>query len=123
MTFVEKIEWLDKENKEASVTISDGDFSLICYVSSCDLIKNEKFNEKIYCLDVEYIYLINDDTYEVERPDYSCYGYILKGKLADIDNKIMLIGNIKIDLSTTHIPGDIFEDQFIEIKVPRLDIY
>jgi hypothetical protein len=123
MPIIKKIIWIDKDIAEASVIISDTEFSLMCYASTCTLTENKNFEDYLYCLDVSYIYAVDSNIYEIKKTDETYYGYILKGKLVNKTNKIMLIGELRIDLSNADLPNDIMEGQFIEVKVNRIDIY
>lgn len=121
MTKIEKIEWIDEDIKEADVTISDGTYSVICFACPFILHENDLFQDRISCLDVEYVLKAFESNPIVEKRD-DAYSYFLRGKLIDRENKIIKIGEIEIDISDADVPGDIREGDIIEFIVSRLDI-
>lgn len=120
--FVKSIDWIDEENIEADVEISDGKYFIICFACPFNYQEGDVYKDTIHCLDIEYVYTSQENSYYVERIRKS-YNYILKGKVVDLSNKIMKVGEIKIDVSNTSFPNDIYQDQFIEVKITRMDLY
>ncbi len=120
MVVVKKIEWIDEAEKEADVTISDGNYSVKCFSSPFMLQENENFMDKIQCLDIENIFKSFETDPMIVKKD-GFYEYFLRGKLED--DKVFRIGELKIDISDAYIPGDIYVGDIIEFSVSRLDIY
>lgn len=120
--YIQDIKWIDEEIKEAEVRISDGKYSVICFSQPFNGKVNQIYTENIICYDSEYLYAIDTEDYYVERIDYS-FQYILKGKIINLNEKLLLVGELNIDLSNVCIPGDIKEGNFIEVKVTRLDLF
>ncbi|MBA4538854.1 hypothetical protein H1Z61_17580 [Bacillus aquiflavi] len=122
MPIIKKINWIDEHAKEADVIISDGEFSLKCFSCPFELKEGQEFEDYIYCLDIQYVYVVESNKYVINQIDEG-YEHILQGKLIDIENKILRIGKLQIDISNGYIPKDILKNQFIEVKVSRLDLY
>ena len=118
---VTSIEWIDKSIKEAEVTVSDGKFSVICFSHPFNKTVNSTLSEPIYCLDIEGLMITDNEIFSANRTDV--YGYSICGKLIDKDNKIVLLGDIRLCLDNAHIPGDILSGSFVEFSVSRLSIY
>jgi len=120
--FISSIQWIDEENQEAEVFVSDGYFNLKCF--SHPFSKNVKDNltEPIYCLDVENVVIAYEQVPYVKKSD-TIFGYFICGKFIDKKNKLILLGSIKLCLECAYIPNDIPEGVFVEFTVSRLSIY
>jgi hypothetical protein len=119
MVKIIKVEWIDKEEREADVTISDGTFSVVCYSCPFKLQEGEIFENRLYCLDVENILKTSEPEVIINGSDF--YEYSVRGKLGD--NRVVSIGELQVDVSDADIPGDICSGDMIEFSINRLDIY
>jgi len=122
MVIIKKVNWIDKGIKEAELLITDGKYSLTCFSNPFRLSEVNEYSGNIHILEADYVYKIKPNNYESFRIG-SSYEHILKGKFVDLKSKLFQVGKIKIDISDICIPGDICENDFLEIKATRLDLY
>jgi hypothetical protein len=122
MVIVEKINWIDKEEREADVTITDGIYSVLCF--SCSFNKDEKdiFDNMIYCFEAHDIAKSFESNPAIIKKS-GFYEYMLTGELKSKEDKIVKIGELQIGISDANIPNDINKGDYIEFQVERLDLY
>ena len=116
--FIKKIIDYDIEAQEADLLISDNRFELICYAHPFERKENKSFKLIAFC-DNAFIRAMNE-SFLVEKNLNEFYGYKLQGKLINLKEKLVAIGDIIIELSND-LPGDIEEDEFMEFTVTRID--
>ncbi|MDR2976082.1 MAG: hypothetical protein LBV19_02050 [Streptococcaceae bacterium] len=112
------INWADDGQQEADITLSDGRFSITCFFST-SMSEQAIFTDKIYSLDARNIVRTEEKEALVQKLE-GFYAYFLRGKLKE---KAVIIGELKIELSTADIPKDIQDGEMVELTVSRLDIY
>ena len=119
--YIKKIHWIDKQIKEAEVTVSDGMYTIVCFSCFCEYKIGETLNNKINVLDINDIVLLESKEYKitlVKKP----FDYKVKGMLSR-DRSTLIIGGLIIDIDPEEIPKDISGESFIEARVDRFDIY
>ncbi|WP_251862608.1 hypothetical protein [Clostridium sp. Marseille-Q2269] len=122
MIKITKINWLSKEALEAEVTVNDGKFELICFSHPFKYDLNDFIKTALYCYDISNVMRVEKCEFKVEKL-YESFAYNLTGKLANKEDGIVEIGNIKIEVQNTDLPGDIEEDDYISFNCKRIDIY
>lgn len=120
MVLVKKVKWINKDIQMADVILSDGVNYIECFCSNCNILEGHIFSDIIYGIFVENIIISYKMEYVI---DIKNGGYRISGKLVDIKNSILQVGEFKIDLSDGHIPKDIKQNDWIEADVLRIDIY
>ncbi|MDR1159579.1 MAG: hypothetical protein LBK69_03035 [Syntrophomonadaceae bacterium] len=120
--FVKSIDWIDEEAQEAEVIVSDGSVSILCFSHPFKKNVNDILAEPIHCLDAENVAVSEEQVAYANRSN-TTFGYSICGKLADKENKIALLGNIKLCLEDAYIPDSIPEGSFIAFDVSRFDLY
>lgn len=121
MVIVEKINWIDKEEREADVTITDGIYSVLCFSHPCNQNEKDIFNNLIYCFDAyDIVKSFECNPAIIKKSGF--YEYMLSGELKSKEDKIVKIGELQIDISDGDIPKDINEGDYIEFQVMRLDV-
>ncbi|ECB9706056.1 hypothetical protein FL866_13735 [Listeria monocytogenes] len=121
MIKVKSIHWLDEDAREADVVLTDGEYNVVCFSYPCELTLNGVYNELIYSFDPFDIFKLNQAEYSMEKPNDNQELSILKGKLIDATDSIIQIGEFRIDISEGDIAQDIYEGDFVELKVHRID--
>lgn len=121
MIWIEKVNWLDKDNGEAYIYLTDGIYRVVCFSSSFYEDVELKFNGTIYSYEAENVYKKFDEKCEIRNNDDGIYH--LEGKMVDRENKIVRIGEFLISLSDSQIDKDILLNDYIEFETSRLDIY
>jgi hypothetical protein len=119
--FIKFIEWLDEENREAEVMVTDGVFDVLCFSHPFNKTLNDVLTEPLYCLDANQIVISNEQVAFANKGSIS-YGYSICGKLIDKKKQLILLGKIMMCLDSSDIPKDICEGDFIEFSVLRLDL-
>ncbi|MBM7541153.1 hypothetical protein [Amphibacillus cookii] len=120
MIIVKKVNSIDEDSGEADITLSDSVYSIECFCSDCNLSEGDTFLDILYGFDVRNIVKSFNEECVIDRKNDS---YHIQGKLVDSENKIMEIGELKIDLSDGNIPKDIKQNEYIEVDISRIDIY
>lgn len=121
MVIVDKINWINKEEREADVTISDGTYSVLCFSCPFNQKENDIFDNLIYCFEVKGIAKSFESNPSIIKKN-GFYEYMLRGRL-EKKEKIVNIGELQIDISEANIPNDIHDGDYIEFEVGRLDLY
>ncbi|MGX7047950.1 hypothetical protein RU86_GL000624 [Lactococcus piscium] len=120
MIVVKKVSWLDEDSGEAEVLLSDDFYAIECFCSDCDLSEGERFTDIIYGFNIRNIVRSSNEDYAIESEKDT---YHINGKLVDKGSKILQIGAFKIDISDGAIPKDIMVNEYVEVDIPRIDIY
>ncbi|AOY76022.1 hypothetical protein [Clostridium formicaceticum] len=120
--FIKSVNWIDEESQEAEVVVSDNSFELLCFSHPFRNKLGEELIEPIYCFDVSNVVLAFEQI-PYAKKNKNSYGYSIRGLFINKDDKIVLIGNIKLCLEDGKIPSDISEGEYIEFDVSRLDVY
>ena len=117
---ISKIISFNREDSEAELCISDGDYSVICYAYP---IKTIAVNQKISVIDG----FLCTELVKSFKPNYGInklsqyYAYILTAKVISKKSSIVQVGNLKTHLDT-EIPNDILEGDYVSFRVQRLDL-
>ena len=118
--WIKSIDWVDESAKEADVIVTDGNNSIICFSCPCNYCNGDTINEPLECLDVENI-ILADGSYNIERKRN--YEHIVCGKMKDITNGIVEIGEIILHINNEKIPKDINNNDMIKFCISRVDLY
>lgn len=121
MIWIEKVNWLDKDNGEAYIYLTDGIYIVVCFSSSFYEDVELEFNGTIYSYEAENMYKKFDEKCEIRKKDDGIYH--LEGKMVDRENKIVRIGEFLISLSDSQIDKDILLNDYLEFETSRLDVY
>lgn len=122
MIKITKINWLSKEALEAEVTVSDGRFELVCFSQPFNYMVNDVVKTWLYGYKVSNVIREQNKEFKVEKL-YDFFDYSLTGKLANKEESIVEIGNIKIEVQNADLPGDIEGGDYISFNCKRIDIY
>lgn len=120
--FIKSINWIDEEALEAEVTVSDNYIDILCFSHPFKKNIGETLTDSIYCFDVENV-ILSDKEITCANKNNNTFEYSIRGKLINKENKIVLLGNIKLCLEDAYIPDSIPEHCFIEFNVSRFDLY
>ena len=118
--FISKIIDFNKEDKEAEVCVSDGEYSIIGYIYPAqNIYEGQKINA-ILSFGCDSIVKEHTNSFFIKKMnDY--YAYCFKAQVISKINNIVGIGEIQITLDA-NLPGDVFEKDFISCYVMRLDV-
>lgn len=108
----------DKEAKEADMLISDGEFEILCYAFPFENKNPNNFTLEAFM--TKDIIRVEDKSCSVIKSPDGYYAYYLRGKIINIKQRLVAIGNIIINLDDD-IPKDIKNNEFIEFFVLRID--
>ncbi|MBM5608836.1 hypothetical protein D8X97_11255 [Listeria ivanovii] len=92
---------------------------MLCFSHPCTLKINDEYDEIIYGFNPVNIFKLSEKAYSIEEGKSG--GFKLKGELVDSVESIIQIGNFKIDISDGDIAGDIYNGDFLELTVSRID--
>ena len=117
---ISKIINFNREDGEAELCISDGDYSVICYAYPTKTITvNQKVSGIYGFLCTEIVKSLNK-SYRINKlPQY--YSYLLNAKVISKRNCIVQVGSLKIYLDA-ELPNDILEGDYVSFRVQRLDL-
>lgn len=119
---IKKIEWLDKEGKEAMVEVVVGIKSIICFSCPCFYHIGDVLIEPLECVDTNNIVLCNTKEYEVKKLE-GAFKYKLKGQIKNKKNGIINVQGFDIHIDEEQIPGDIMDEMYIEFVTSRIDVW
>lgn len=119
---IEKIEWLDKEGKEAILKIVSETECLDCFSCPCSYNIGDILTEPLECLDTDIIILCEREENSIEKMDGG-FKYRLKGKLKDIQNGIVEVYGFYLHIDEEKIPGDMVNGMYIQFVVSRIDVW
>lgn len=118
--YISKILNFNREDGEAELCITDGDYSVICYAYPTKTIAINQKVSGIYGFLCSEIVKSFENNYCINKlPQY--YAYLLTAKVISKNGRIVQIGNLKIYLDT-EFPKDILEGDYVSFRVQRLDI-
>lgn len=120
--YIEEIEWLDKEGKEAILKVVNDTQSLMCFSCPCFYNIGDVLTDPLECLDTDDIVLceINENCIEKMEGEFK---YKLKGKLKDIHNGIMDVYGFNIHIDKEKIPSDITNGTYVWFVASRIDVW
>ncbi len=118
--FVKQVKKFD--GYEADLVVSDGEYELLCYVYHYPPFREipEGITVKdITSLHVKDIKRVSGQDCLI-RKEAGDYPYFLRGKVVDIDKRIIAVGKILIKLDKP-LDKSVKQDDFLEFTVQRLD--
>ena len=108
-----------KEDHEADVCVSDGHYSVVCYVYSLEDIFVGQRVSSIIAFGCDNILRCDKTAFVVEQLPQQ-YKIAFTAQVVSRDKAIVRIGEIVIDLDS-NIPGDIRNGEYISCNAIRLD--
>lgn len=120
--YIEKIEWLDKDGKEAILKVVNDMESLMCFSCPCSYNIGDVLTEPLECLDTDDIEVCDSKENRIEKME-GTFKYKLKGKLKDVKNGIIEVCGFKVHIDEDKIPGDAKNGIHIQILTSRIDIW
>lgn len=120
--FIEKIEWLDKEEKEAILEVASGENCVTCFSHPCAYNIGDILNEPLECLNTDNI--ITSDTYGcfIEKGE-DTFKYIIRGRLKDKQNGYVEVSGFLLHIDENRIPNDVETGMYIQFAVSRIDVW
>lgn len=122
MVIIKNINWISEESLEAEVTITDGQFELLCFSHPFTKKKGEQIVEPLYVLDTYDATRLDSLNFRVEKLE-GTFDYLIEGKLINKELGLIKLGNITIEIDSPFIPKDLRDGDYISFKCNRLDIY
>lgn len=122
MITINNITMISEVSLEAEVSITDGINELVCFSHPCNLTVNQRIKEPVHCFNNKNVVRADNDNCHIEKQKYSL-AYNISGKLIDIKNNLVKVGEIVVQLESGAIPKDILEDEYISFYCQRIDIY
>lgn len=120
--YIKKIEWLDKEGKEAIVEVAKGMESMICFSCPCLYNPGDVLLEPLECLDASNVVLCNTKEYDVKKME-GAFKYKLKGQVKNKKKGIIDVLGFDIHIDEEQIPVDIKDEMYIEFVTSRVDVW
>lgn len=120
--YIEEIEWLDKEGKEAILKVVNDTKSLMCFSCPCSYNIGDVLTEPLECLDTDDIFLSEKMENSIEKME-GAFKYKLKGKLKDMQNGIIGVYGFDLHIDEEKIPSDITNGMYVQFIVSRIDIW
>lgn len=120
--YIEGIEWLDKEGKEAILKVVKDARSLMCFSCPCSYNIGDVLTDPLECLDADDIVLCETRENSIEKLE-GVFKYKLKGKLKDIQNGIIEVYGFDIHIDEEKIPGDMANGMYVQFVASRIDIW
>ena len=115
--YIKNIKEYDIEANEAEIIVSDGYYEILCYAQPFEK-KDGQFT--LLGFMAKDIRKSLNNNYLIEKDLTNYFAYKLQGKLINVKNGLVAIGEIIIRIEE-RIPNDIRENDFIEFTVLRID--
>jgi co-chaperonin GroES (HSP10) len=120
MMFVKKIIWESKDDKEATVVVSDGKYDVNVFSQPCTLKDGDHIGEHIIASDIYGLEIIGQDKEEVINSEKETFQYDIIATVKDIRYGIVSVGKITFDISP--LPGDFKNGDRIKFYVDKFDL-
>lgn len=120
--YIKKIEWLDKENKEAVLEVCGNTKALICFSYPCHYNLNDELNEPLQCLDSYDIISCDEEQIKIERINES-FEYKLVGKVKNAEEGIIEVEGFSLCIDRNKMPKDIVNGNYIQFTTSRIDVW
>lgn len=118
--YVKEIKWIDEENKEAIVEISDSKNVINCYAYSLKYNIGEIINENLEALEIKDV--ISVDIIEEEKVIMDGLSCNVIGVLC-CDKSVLKIGDLLINIQKENIPKDINDETKVSARITRVDLW
>ena len=118
---VERIEWLNEENKEGDVVVSDGEYKVLCFADGLEYMVGDIVKEPLNCLDVSNV-MRSEEKEPMIQQNFDEYECFVRGQIF-LEEDIVKVGGIKISITEDNYQKDIKNKEFVEMKISRIDIY
>lgn len=120
--YIEGIEWLDKEEKEAILKVVSGKECLMCFSCPCSYNIGNVLTDPLECLDTDTIVVCATQENSIEKME-GIFKYRLKGKLKDIQYGIVEVCGFDLHIDEEKIPGDMANGMYVQFVTSRIDIW
>lgn len=119
--YIKQIVSIDTISGEADVVVSDGLYELLCYnYQSAKFALNMDVDE-LSILFSEHIMKSSNPQFFINKLS-GYYAYHLQGKVIDVNEPTIIIGDLTINLDKM-LPNDIVEGDFVEFIAQRIDCF
>jgi len=108
--------------KEAEIEILDGLHTINVFSQPCEYDVDQNIDDYLRPIDVINLRKSNSKSVSVEKNNNSYFSYKLIVKIIDISESIVVIDNLKLELSTP-IPSWAEEGDLIEFETTRIDLW
>lgn len=113
------IVYFSKEDSEAEVIVSDGNYAVKCYAYPVNSVAVNQQIRAIYGFGCSNIVKCDEAKETIQKmPEY--YAYRLVAEVADQKEGMAHIGGLSIHLDS-YIPNDIQKGDYVSFSVMRLD--
>ncbi|SFH56845.1 hypothetical protein SAMN04487830_10242 [Pseudobutyrivibrio sp. OR37] len=116
--YVKAIDWIDIDNYEASVVISDGLFDIVCFSDDCSYKVGDIIDDDIKVLGVHDIFISEVNTETIISQ--SGFRYEIIGRY---ENNKLFLGEIIISIDSELVPKDISRGDYIHVCIDRFDLW
>lgn len=120
--YIQEIEWMNRSILEAVLVVSDGEYNLTCFACPCQYSIGDCVNGLLECLDVSDVQTSGSNATRVTRKGKG-FQYAICGCLNNFSKGIVQVGKLKLHICPNRIPKDIYDGQFIQFSVERIDLY
>lgn len=120
--YIDKLEWLDKETKEAVVKVGSGKDFLTCFSCPCSYGEGDKLTEPLECLDSDS-FVVCDETADCIKKTDGVFGYQLRGTVVNREQGIVAVCGFVLQTEGEKIPKDITNGMRVQFMVSRIDVW
>lgn len=118
--YISKITSYDKDDMEADVYVTDGRYTIRCYVYPTPKGFEKKAIALLFGYGVSQIYLSRECDFDLEKVN-SFFAYRITGYVESVSGRIVKIGEIRIEIDSP-FPGGIKEGDYVQLLVERCDV-
>ena len=117
--FVSNVLYYSSNHSEAEISVSDGNFTLVCYAHPLERFSINQTVTELYGFDCADIKKADTNDYAVEKIS-PYFAYQLTAQIVSREKGEVQLGEMHIILDSP-IPGDLCSGDFISFSVLRLD--
>ena len=118
--YIKEINWLDKENSEAIVEISDSKNVITCYAYSLEYNLGENIKENLEALEIKDV--ISVDRIQKEKVIMDGLSCNVIGVLC-CKKCVLKIGDLLINIQKESVPKDIKDETKVSARITRVDLW
>ena len=119
--YIKDIKYIDSNNLEGDVVVTDGKFELLVYSYPLNYEVGSIIINPLYVFEPSNIHMSDKRVYKVRKLK-SHYGYFIRGRLINKEKGIIRVGDIALNINNKLIPSDIKNNQYVQFMCERIDL-
>jgi hypothetical protein len=111
------------ENGGADVVVSDGKYECYAFSYPCQIQEGEEISSPLIVFETGNVIKSTASEVSIQpQKSLSKYNYWIVARVVDVTSGEIRVGGLRMVLNTNTLPGDIREDEMIELAAVRIDL-